>query len=112
MPAGAKVCILKTNEGEPYGWVLHCPGCKHAHCYLVESYSRAHPFPNGNPRPFWDFNGDIFKPTFRASMLIAADLGDPPVPYVCHSFVTDGMIQFLDDCTHDLKGQTVEVPDF
>ena len=26
---------------------------------------------------------------------------------VCHSFVTDGNIQFLSDCTHSLAGQTV-----
>ncbi len=26
---------------------------------------------------------------------------------VCHSFVTDGQIQFLGDCTHKLAGQTV-----
>jgi hypothetical protein len=30
---------------------------------------------------------------------------------VCHSFITDGFIQFLDDCTHPLAGQTVEIPD-
>ena len=28
---------------------------------------------------------------------------------VCHSFVTDGKIQFLGDCTHELAGQTVEL---
>ena len=30
---------------------------------------------------------------------------------VCHSFITDGRIQFLGDCTHELKGQTVELPE-
>jgi hypothetical protein len=30
---------------------------------------------------------------------------------VCHSFVTDGKIQFLGDCTHALAGQTVELPE-
>ena len=28
---------------------------------------------------------------------------------ICHSFVTDGKIQFLSDCTHGLAGQTVEL---
>lgn len=27
--------------------------------------------------------------------------------YVCHSFIKDGQIQYLDDCTHRLKNQTV-----
>lgn len=34
------------------------------------------------------------------------------VEKVCHSFVTDGRIQFLADCTHDLAGLTVDLPDF
>lgn len=31
---------------------------------------------------------------------------------LCHSFVTDGKIQFLNDCFHSLKGQTVDLPDW
>ncbi|WP_241754456.1 hypothetical protein [Cupriavidus basilensis] len=31
---------------------------------------------------------------------------------VCHSFVTDGRIQFLGDCTHALAGQTVPLAEF
>ncbi len=31
---------------------------------------------------------------------------------VCHSFLTDGRIQFLDDCTHAMAGQTVDLPSF
>jgi len=31
--------------------------------------------------------------------------------YRCHSFVRDGRIEFLSDCTHALKGQTVDLPD-
>jgi hypothetical protein len=31
---------------------------------------------------------------------------------VCHSFVTDGRIQFLGDCTHALAGQTVDLPEW
>ena len=36
--------------------------------------------------------------------------GDPPE--VCHSFITDGRIQFLNDCTHALAGHTVPLPPF
>lgn len=32
-------------------------------------------------------------------------------PACCHSFVTDGKIQFLADCTHELAGKTVPLPD-
>lgn len=40
------------------------------------------------------------------------DASGNPVPYTCHSFVTDGRIQFLGDCTHSLAGQTVDLPDW
>lgn len=33
-------------------------------------------------------------------------------PYVCHSFVTDGQIHFIGDCSHSLKGKTVELPEY
>ncbi len=29
-----------------------------------------------------------------------------------HSFIKDGMIEFLGDCTHKLAGQTVDLPEF
>lgn len=31
---------------------------------------------------------------------------------VCHSFVRDGQIQYLGDCTHEYAGKTVDLPDF
>lgn len=31
---------------------------------------------------------------------------------LCHSFVTDGRIQFLTDSTHELAGQTVDLPEW
>jgi hypothetical protein len=31
--------------------------------------------------------------------------------YRCHSFVTDGRIAFLTDCSHALAGQTVDLPE-
>jgi hypothetical protein len=34
------------------------------------------------------------------------------VPQVCHSFVTDGRIQYLSDCTHAMAGQTKELADW
>lgn len=36
--------------------------------------------------------------------------GDPPVEKRCHSWVTEGRIEFLADCTHSMAGQTVDLP--
>lgn len=58
----------------------------------------------------WTFNGDFEKPTFKDSYL--ARTRDPNNPdknlYLCHSWVTDGMIDYKDDgTTHELAGKIV-----
>lgn len=56
----------------------------------------------------WTWNGDTEKPTLRPS--IATSMGrDGRI--VCHSWVNDGRVQFLDDCTHALRGQTLDLLD-
>lgn len=82
-------------------YIFECPGCKEAHMVRVFS---------SKPETGWTFNGDFEKPTIRPSILVNGNLECPNEPR-CHSFVTDGMIQFLDDCTHELKGQTVKLED-
>ncbi|MEC7763399.1 MAG: DUF6527 family protein [Pseudomonadota bacterium] len=82
-----------------------CPGCDYMHHVRVE----------GVGRPMWTFNGDGDAPTFSPSILVTydgTDAGqDDAPPARCHSFVTDGRIRFLNDCTHALAGQTVDLPD-
>src|SRR3546814_5434913 len=68
------------------------------------------------PGPRWGYNGNPESPTFTPSILVsyngpdAGRNGAPPA--ICHSFVTDGRIQFLGDCTHALASQTVDLPEF
>lgn len=57
--------------------------------------------------PNWTWNGDTEKPTVKPSILTSMDV--PAGRVVCHSFITDGRIQFLPDCTHELAGQTVDL---
>jgi len=63
----------------------------------------------GGPR--WGWNGSMENPTFSPSILVEWEHGPNYEKRVCHSFVTDGNIQFLGDCTHKLAGQTVPLPD-
>jgi hypothetical protein len=39
------------------------------------------------------------------------DEAGKPLPQRCHSFVRNGRIEFLGDCTHALASQTVDLPD-
>ena len=51
------------------------------------------------------------RPTLTPSVLAQGVNRDgEPVPYRCHSYVTDGRIQFLGDCSHALAGQTLDLP--
>ncbi len=125
-----KVKRVTKVDGTPWGVRFDCPGCKSPHVLPVEGDQ-----PNGAR---WQFNGDLDRPTLNPSILGRwyemsakgwADLDArnalpadqrPPLPenyrydghdVVCHSFVRDGFIQFLGDCTHALANQTVELPD-
>ncbi|USL85957.1 hypothetical protein [Enterobacter phage fGh-Ecl02] len=53
------------------------------------------------------WNNNVIEPTFTPSLLVNAT--DPAL--FCHLFPTDGKIQFLGDCFHDLKNQTVDMVD-
>lgn len=113
--------VVKQNEGQLR---FYCPGCQ-----------TSHPIQTGRGHGFnWTWNGSLDKPTFSPSVLVTwrdpVNLGNvealqadlerkrkdgTPIPYadrVCHSFVTDGRIQYLSDCTHPLAGQTVDLPEW
>ncbi|BAO88931.1 DUF6527 family protein [Caballeronia cordobensis] len=80
--------------------LFECPGCKFLHVVYV----------GGPNRPTWSFNGYVDKPTVSPSVLVSWEQDGKPK--VCHSFIKDGRIEFLSDCTHDLAGQTVEIPEW
>lgn len=82
---------LEGPSGTGEVFVIWCPGCKCHHTFNV----------GREKRPVWTFNGDMEKPTFSPSLLYVGR---------CHLFLTDGRIQFLSDCAHELAGQTVDLP--
>lgn len=122
-----------TVGGQFYGVRVKCPGCGD---HVLPTQETP---PGVTSAARWTFNGDYERPTFTPSILARwyemseesdrrMDAGEEPpltgeirdgVPVrrwpgrdmVCHSFVTDGRIQFLSDCTHALAGQTVDLPE-
>lgn len=109
--------VIKDNNG----YMFMCPGCGEYHAIGLG----------------WKFNDNLEKPTFTPSILVRSGCkwpdhnknkntcwcthnaekiarGEEPSKYkctLCHSYITDGKIQFLSDCTHELVGQTVELPE-
>lgn len=64
--------------------------------------------------PNWTWNGCVDSPTVKPSILTRGGCYDASGEYlehVCHSFVNDGQVQFLTDCTHELSGKTMELLD-
>ena len=53
----------------------------------------------------WTWNGRTDAPTLRPSVLTTGR------QYRCHTWITDGQAQFLDDCSHELRGTTVDLLD-
>lgn len=113
--------ILRNGTDNRLTW--WCPGCDDAH-------SIQHGAGSG---PRWGWNGNAEKPTFTPSVLVRsghyADGTDPAACFICkerrenpqedhgswacgicHSFVVDGAMQFLGDCTHAMAGKTVPIP--
>lgn len=101
-------------------YIINCPGCKSQHVIAVDK-----PFSNGAK---WGFNGNLELPTFTPSLLIRTGkyaggeewykgLKEEQRKFVdehsevCHSFITNGRIQYLGDCTHSLANQTIDLPE-
>ena len=63
----------------------------------------------------WSWNGDTEKPTLHPSILTKGGRWDEDMTeyteYVCHSFVNDGEVKFLNDCSHEFAGQTLPLLD-
>lgn len=102
MPGDPRVFAFNTFAGELYGYRFHCPGCGYEHL-----------IPTTGPKG-WGFNNSIEAPTFTPSILVHEVKREDGTTYAprCHSFVTDGKIGYLEDSTHALAGQTVDLPTY
>lgn len=96
--------LRKTNTG---GYNYWCIGCKCVH-HLDKR---------------WTLTGTEEKPTIRPSILVPKGLTEEKIKAnkilcmvsvnpLCHSFITEGQIQYLQDCEHELKGQTIDMMKF
>lgn len=98
---------VADHNGTLYGWTIFCPGCRHEH--VIHAGEKG-----------WKFNGDFQCPSFSPSLLVYPheefvddediESGTRETPR-CHSVITNGNIAFCSDSTHELKGQTVPLPE-
>lgn len=90
-----KLQHFKTEEVE--GYHFWCPGCQEIHSFHTVG------------RVIWKFNEDFEAPTFHPSLRIFQEDG---FNVKCHLTIRNGKIHFFEDTVHELKGQTVELPDW
>jgi hypothetical protein len=77
---------------------LWCPGCESVH-EVTRSWA-------------WSFDADgvvTISPSVLVTQTFHESSGLPQRR--CHSFVRAGRWEFLGDCTHELAGQTVPLPE-
>jgi len=89
----------KHPDGEREGLHFHCPGCDGTHSVYIK----------GTNCPIWNWDGNLDLPTIKPSVLV--QYGNKPGSKRCHSYVTAGKIQFVNDSNHKLAGKTVDLPD-
>jgi hypothetical protein len=105
----SKLVALDRKYWPQGGYGHWCPGCGYGHEINVDE-------PNSSGAK-WTFNNNRYKPTFSPSINMRVNTPDMKeyqrgvASTVCHYFIRNGMIEFLGDCTHSLRGQTVEMPD-
>lgn len=93
----------------PSGYAHWCPACKTGHAFATD-------VPNSNGA-IWTFDGNMDAPTFEPSMNITVNAKAHPhhqpdvETSVCHYFLRAGIITYLMDCTHEMRGMKVSLPD-
>ena len=84
--------IIKSKDGK---YMFRCPGCGGIHSIN---------------KKIWDFNDNLENPTIKPSILSKfTPQAKGMDKKICHSFVTNGKIKFLNDSTHNLAGETIEL---
>lgn len=92
----SKLHVVKDDAPVVHYW-FRCPGCLESHHFST---------------PRWQFDGNLEAPTFRPSLRYPGHrkVGNPTLLGECHLYLTAGRIEFLQDCSHALAGQTVDLP--
>jgi hypothetical protein len=97
------------DHGHIYQAILvWCPGCEST---AEDGHKQGglHMLPvsgDSADRPIWTWNNDLELVTLDPSILTKHG-GDEFPEFVCHSFLRNGVWEFLGDCTHSLAGQHV-----
>lgn len=106
--------VQKLNHTGMEAYVFECPARGCGHHMIPVAYTdeyRAQCKAAGRNGAQWEWNGNVDRPTFNPSLLVREYGPNDEVVRVCHSYVKEGRIEFLSDCTHELAGKVVDLPE-
>jgi hypothetical protein len=98
----AKLIEISDDKRGGFSHIWQCPACGNGH---VANFD---PERTG---PLWNLSGSLEKPTITPSILVHYPR-EKGGEIKCHVYITDGQIQYLSDCTHDMAGQTIPMEDW
>lgn len=104
------VAVVRDQADGPSEYkvlVFICPGCNGSGVHMLPITG------TGDIKgASWEWDGNLEAPTLSPSILtMYTQHGkDGDKPFVCHSFLKAGVFQFLEDCTHELRGKTAPLP--
>jgi len=75
--------------------MLWCPACDGGHSIRV---------------PQWGFDGNYDSPTITGSLL-STGVDEQGKKVSCHCIITNGVIDYLADCSHKFAGQKIPLPE-
>lgn len=123
MKLSSKLRSWTTKDKTMSGLIYWCQGCKTHHKVVTSTIGSS----------AWKWNNNVDLPTFSPSVLVTGTIltnkgerdyekwlangARQPAPKFeskdtrCHTFIKEGQVQFLNDCTHSLAGQTLPLPD-
>jgi hypothetical protein len=99
--------IIIEEESGKKSFMFDCPACGISHSLRLTDGS-------ANDNGGWWWCGSMSSPTFNPSLLVRWGKGpnEKCGDRVCHSFIRDGYIEYLTDCTHELAGKTIRLPPY
>ena len=85
--------------------VFFCPACETSHSVIIQKGQ-------GVSGQVWEWNGSSEEPTLTQPVIITVDDSSGVGSSVCRSTITEGLIKFAPECTHQMSGQLVPLPEF
>lgn len=106
------------DHGTKYNALMFvCPGCQKEKSGPAGSLGSSHssglhmlPVNSEDHSPSWNWDGNLEAPTVSPSILTRWG-NDSIGIHVCHSFLRNGVFEYLSDCTHSYASQQVPLPD-